>query len=304
MSSTNGNGNGKMQSAVETVTPEQAAEWLEDNYDKNRPLRHSWVEQLASRMRAGNWKLTHQGIAFDGSGKLIDGQHRLWAIVEYGQPVQMQVSRGVDRDSFGVLDQHRVRSVSDLAGADWISPKLVASVRSMLRGPSQNTVGSVDDRDPSALIQAIQAHRETIERVQALLPTDRRARGRSNLTATVMGLFYRASTHVSLTKLKRFIDVYISGVSESQEEKAAILLRDWIMAGNLPDRSIVYQKAQRAVAAFMEGDPIKTLYAAPDDLYPLGAPRVLRKVAGKNRGEAKRAKKTSATKRKRKVAGA
>ena len=37
---------------------------------------------IARDMKAGHWRLTHQGIAFDPAGVLIDGQHRLWAIVE------------------------------------------------------------------------------------------------------------------------------------------------------------------------------------------------------------------------------
>lgn len=58
------------------VTPEMAAKWLEGNV-LNRPLKQAHVDRLAREMAAGRWRLTHQGIAFDVSGCLIDGQHRL-----------------------------------------------------------------------------------------------------------------------------------------------------------------------------------------------------------------------------------
>lgn len=290
----------KMSSTVEAVTPAMATEWLQQNYETNRPLRHVWVEQLAARMRAGHWEVTHQGIGFDTEGRLIDGQHRLWAIIEANLPIEIMVSRNVPPGAFGVLDQHRVRSVADLAGDPWITPRIVGSARAMARGPSQNHTGAFDDRDPTLMLVFIAEQRETMERVHALLPVDKRARGRSNLTAVVMGVLYRASLHVSLKKLQRFIDVYTSGVSHSDTESAAILLRDWIMGTQGKDRTVTYQKAQRAVAAFVDEDPIKILYASPDDLFPLPTieSRAPRKIKGKDRTQAKRRRADEAKRRK------
>jgi hypothetical protein len=48
--------------------------------------------------------VTHQGIALDTDGVLIDGQHRLAAAVEADQPVDMLVITGVDAATFDVLD--------------------------------------------------------------------------------------------------------------------------------------------------------------------------------------------------------
>lgn len=64
------------------VTPELAMEWLEYNFENNRSIKRSYVEKLKLEMTSGSFKVTHQAIAFDEGGKLIDGQHRLTAIME------------------------------------------------------------------------------------------------------------------------------------------------------------------------------------------------------------------------------
>lgn len=64
------------------VTPAMATKWLEEGNTHNRKVRDSVVMRYAADMKAGRWKQTHQGIAFNGDGTLLDGQHRLFAIIE------------------------------------------------------------------------------------------------------------------------------------------------------------------------------------------------------------------------------
>lgn len=71
------------------------------------------VAALAEAIRRSEWKLTHQGIAFDEAGYLLDGQHRLHAIVEAKIPVQMMVFHGLPREIFPVLDTGKRRSAAD-----------------------------------------------------------------------------------------------------------------------------------------------------------------------------------------------
>ncbi len=72
------------------VTPELAASWL-DGTEVDRPVQERHVEQLATEMTAGRWQLTHRGIAFDINKKLIDGRHRLLAVIRSGKTVPMLV---------------------------------------------------------------------------------------------------------------------------------------------------------------------------------------------------------------------
>ena len=97
------------------VTPAMAKTMLESNTD-NRNKRGWWVSGLANMMKRGEWITTHQGVAFDESGKLIDGQHRLEAIVEAEMTIPMLVVTGVSNQAYKVLDNGIKRTLSDLTG--------------------------------------------------------------------------------------------------------------------------------------------------------------------------------------------
>lgn len=105
-----------MKSEIVTITPSKAKEWLARNVEHNRPMRAGVVTGLADSIRRGEWKLSHQGIAFGKSGKLIDGQHRLSAIVEANLAVPCVVWRDLDDDAFDVLDIGLKRGASDILG--------------------------------------------------------------------------------------------------------------------------------------------------------------------------------------------
>lgn len=91
-------------SGVYIVTPQVAAAWLQFNRPENRRMSQRAVSGLVSTMLAGDYLLTHQPIAFDSLGRLIDGQHRLAAVVQSGVTVQMWVITGADPETFGVVD--------------------------------------------------------------------------------------------------------------------------------------------------------------------------------------------------------
>ena len=102
-------------SGIVTVTPSQAQSWLDHrNIERQRAYSHHKASQWYSEMRAGRWKTTHQGIAFDWDGFLLDGQHRLGAIVLLGRPVQLDVRIGCDPDTFDVLDTGHKRTANQM----------------------------------------------------------------------------------------------------------------------------------------------------------------------------------------------
>ena len=88
---------------LRTVTPEWAAAILEkhnqrmlDGKCRQRPLNENTVAQYATDMKCGNWGVTGQGISFDEEGNLLDGQHRLAAVMRSGVSVQMPVIWDLD----------------------------------------------------------------------------------------------------------------------------------------------------------------------------------------------------------------
>jgi hypothetical protein len=102
-----------VRSKVQSVTPKKAAEYLERN-TANRPLTKRAVQEFAAAMRRGEWRVTHQAIAFDTTGALVDGQHRLAAIIEAGVPVEITVCTDVPAGAFDVLDTGKRRNAADV----------------------------------------------------------------------------------------------------------------------------------------------------------------------------------------------
>lgn len=75
--------------SLETVVPETAAEWLATRlYSKQRGLRQHTIKHYAAEMAAGLFTPGSllKFVVFDGEPLLVDGQHRLSAVVEAGIP--------------------------------------------------------------------------------------------------------------------------------------------------------------------------------------------------------------------------
>lgn len=113
------NTGGPFRSVWVDITPDMAGEWLRNNF-RNRPVSDDVVKSYARDMASGQWVATHQGIAFNDRDELIDGQHRLLAIVAAGITVRMMVTFGMPSEIEGspmttmdAVDRGRPRSVAD-----------------------------------------------------------------------------------------------------------------------------------------------------------------------------------------------
>jgi hypothetical protein len=109
--------NSNIRVAFEEIGPEIAKRYLARNI-ANRNLREATVRSYEIDMRRGNWVPTHQGIAFNDRGDLIDGQHRLTALARAGVTVKILVTRGLPSESgrtktMDAVDVGAIRSVRD-----------------------------------------------------------------------------------------------------------------------------------------------------------------------------------------------
>ena len=99
--------------AFEKITPQQASEILATANDKNRTIKPATVAQYTRAMQAGDWKISDSIIGFDESGLLVNGQHRLAAIVKSGTTQHFFVARGLPASAVATFDQGRNRTASD-----------------------------------------------------------------------------------------------------------------------------------------------------------------------------------------------
>lgn len=131
---------------IEMVTPERAQKILDSNGDRNRRRRHGRVQRYAADMRTGKWRITGETVRLDENGMLLNGQHRLAAVVLSGATVPMWFASGISTSTMIVQD-----SGLPVSSDDWMPLEHAAAatklVRSVLRAfaPGMASQGSRDE---------------------------------------------------------------------------------------------------------------------------------------------------------------
>lgn len=99
--------------SIETVTPDDAKTMLANNLN-NRHVNKAYVKLLASDMGRRVFQDNGATICLDEEGNILDGQHRLLAIVESGVTLSdVIVVRGLKPESFATIDSGRPRTNGD-----------------------------------------------------------------------------------------------------------------------------------------------------------------------------------------------
>lgn len=99
-------------SEIQTITPDIAAKYLERMPHNRNLIKRTWVTYSAA-MQTGQWQVG-QPLIFDDSGNLIDGQHRLRAVIHSGMAIDFLVVRGISGRVMDHLDTGRARLLRDV----------------------------------------------------------------------------------------------------------------------------------------------------------------------------------------------
>jgi hypothetical protein len=94
---------GLITSYLVDVTPAIAAAWLKLNTGNRKPSAAK-VHRFADLIRAGKWLVNGESVKFSASGRLIDGQSRLRAIVEAGIAAPLEVRAGIADEAQRAMD--------------------------------------------------------------------------------------------------------------------------------------------------------------------------------------------------------
>lgn len=125
------------------INKEVAEKMLSINLN-NRKAKEKVIAKYASEMLKGNWKDdTGELIKISKTNKLLDGQHRLKAIVKADVELQMYVAYDLNDDVFSVLDSGVVRSSKDvfhIAGAQYsaLIPPIIQFSEALFNGMESN----------------------------------------------------------------------------------------------------------------------------------------------------------------------
>lgn len=98
--------------AVE-IGPDRALELLEHN-DHNRPMDFTLVKTYERQMRSGQWRFVGDPIRVSITGRLLDGQNRLQAVVNSGITQTFALMTGLSDDDQAYMDVGKRRSPGDV----------------------------------------------------------------------------------------------------------------------------------------------------------------------------------------------
>ena len=149
---------------VMLVTPEQAAAWLKTNFKQNRKLNKTRVKNLAADIKQERFKLSCDCIAFDEKGELINGQHRLNAVVVANEAALFLVALNFPKASVQVLDIGKKRMMHErvtVAGVPMLEKECAAIRNAMTKWTGKTSIGTTQlcqIRHDSIVVEAYKDH--------------------------------------------------------------------------------------------------------------------------------------------------
>jgi len=260
-----------MRTTIETIGPKKAAKLLENN-KLNRPLTQRLVDKYADDMKNGRWYLTHQGIGIDTDGNVVDGQHRLWAILQANIEIQTKVTYGVDPKARVAIDTGKARSFADIMKLEGVITKQVPMASSVCRRMFSGGLHS-PGRTPSISVLKLfyLIHQEPIHFIVEQFPKHISHITNASVLAAIACAWYYVDDKLLL---ERFCAVMTDGVSEGRKEQAAIALRNWLLAKDHMGRSAkgskeTFYKTGAAIRAFIRKKPLVKLPFPKNPPFPL-----------------------------------
>jgi hypothetical protein len=256
-----------MQVTRETITPEVAHEMLGLRPHFQRAVRRLAVERYAEDMRHGIWHPAAPApIVFSDSDELLDGQHRLHAVVLSGVTIEAWVVRGVPSHTFAAIDLGAARSVTDLTGGE-IDRSTSALVRQSAHLPA-------DEPRPTAraVILTYQRNKPVYEAIVGETPAKIRVpHGRQAMwTSPSRAALARAVPYLGL-------DAVLSFAREVNDPSttvpAARTMREAMLTGTMHGHGRVqaqgtFRKAAKALSYAVRGHQLRQLRGPGGETYP------------------------------------
>lgn len=255
---------------IATVTPEMARLWI-DTCMRNRKITKAHVDRLAADMRDGRWVLNGEPVQFDREGRLINGQHRLSAIVLSGVTVQMLVVTGVEPRAQDTIDIGAARSIGNILQLHGYPSAIELGALASADYRYSNAPGIVwaNTNMPSKATMLVNVERNS-EQYQSALRAAKRASENINAHRIPYALLH-VLAHRSGHDLAwgGFEDRLFSGVG-LEEGDARLTFRNHLIRRPRSHGSWSQQHSLaigiKAFNAYLQGKPIKLLRFYRDEL--------------------------------------
>lgn len=256
------------------LTPAVARRMIERN-THNRKISEKVIQKYEAEIRAGEWRLTPGGIGFNDRGELVDGQHRLHAIVRANQTTPMLITLGLPSSSQEKVDRQRRRTLFDaLYLAGLATNRQEVEIATCLTRRMVRSESGVVPSD-SMVKQTLDCHLEHIRIVVAAMKGERKTRGLCQASFLSAAVLYH---EIAPDKCLEFLEGVRTGAMLTQDHPAMrmrrFLLGETAMT-SMPrggaNQNFIFRRAVFAMQAHLEGRNISGLREAEDFNQP--APR-------------------------------
>jgi hypothetical protein len=254
---------------IVNVSPELARTWLKNN-NFNRPKNAEVVAKYVRQIREGHWRLTHQGVALTKKGFLLDGQHRLFALIECGVTLPMRVCFNEPIENYEVIDCGRNRSNLDVARMSLkdstITSLHMQTLRSMLAGRLCRTA----NRWTSIELNEFYAqYRDTID---FTVKQFQHCKNKQINDSTVRGVVARAHVNpIAAESLEHFCSLLMNGGDHPSRPAIDVFiscLEVWRDRRENTKREI-YRRCELTLKAFLTNTPEISYNNVTTELFPL-----------------------------------
>lgn len=181
---------GDVRTQIVQITPAMAKELLRRNTG-NRKLKPPVTKRLAGAMKRGEWALNGEAIKVSDKGRLMDGQHRLQAIIDSGVSIRTVLIEGLPDTTQETMDQGQRRTLADalkMRGERYVNE--LAAVLRIIHSFEQHSTpyppGPITVQEGIYTLDHNPTIRKTIEYCMAQFPTNLRWAPRT----TLAGLMY------------------------------------------------------------------------------------------------------------------
>ena len=207
--------------SVELVAPALARRYLERNVC-NRKISRATVRRYAECMLRGEWQLNGETLKFDEEGRLIDGQHRLLAIIECGRAVELGVFRRIKHAAFATIDSGKNRSSGDTLSTLGVTYPNETAAAARLLAVYVGKLAPNKRLSNMQLIDLVDAHPDLIRCVETATKPPLNAR---LLTSSQRGFCYYAMSRVDPARAEQFLAELAAGRYADQRSQPIFLLR-------------------------------------------------------------------------------
>lgn len=209
---------------IELITPEIAKAFLLKN-TANRSLRPMAVSEYAAEMKTGGWVLGCDAIGFDRNGTLINGQHRLNALIKSGLSAEFIVARNLPDKSIDALDIGKRRMLHErltIAGNKLNARQ--TNICSLLITPwSSNYFVRVKTSIQREMLVAVyKEYKEAIDQASSMV---------SKINGCELAAAVYLANHASYSEVRDFLNLVTTGVrydgTTQPGDSAARLYREY-----------------------------------------------------------------------------